>query len=63
MGQTPIKQDRTSKIGRIQGKKVINGGCYGDPDGAPIVLAGCITADLKVGLGFLYITGFMDCLV
>lgn len=51
VGQTYIKQERDSAAGRIQGKKVIQQGCYGDPAGSAIVLAGCITSSLKYDKG------------
>jgi hypothetical protein len=41
----PIKY--TSNTKSVTGRKQINGGCYGDPKGVPIVLAGCLTSQLK----------------
>lgn len=46
VGQTPVKYtDKGSKV--VDQKKQINGGCYGDPTGKPMILAGCLTAELK----------------
>jgi hypothetical protein len=52
VGRTPIKylpSQFSDKVGTkaIAGKKMINGGCYGTPTGSPMVLAGCLTEELK----------------
>jgi hypothetical protein len=44
VGKTPIRY--TSNTKSISGSKMIQDGCYGDPDGVPIVLAGCLTSML-----------------
>lgn len=46
VGQNPIKY--TSNTKSVSGSKMMNGGCYGDPTGNPMVLAGCLTQELKV---------------
>ena len=48
VGQTFVKQDRGDASNFITGSKAINGGCYGNPAGEAIVLAGCLTTTLKV---------------
>lgn len=45
MGATPIKYGSNTKS--VTRSKQINGGCYGDSEGTSMVLAGCLTADLK----------------
>lgn len=45
VGKQAIKY--TSNTKSVTGKKQINGGCYGDPKGVPMVLAGCLTSKLK----------------
>ncbi|KAJ0390992.1 hypothetical protein ATCC90586_012056 [Pythium insidiosum] len=45
VGQTPIKYTANNKA--VSGSKQINGGCYGDPTGVAMVLAGCLTTQLK----------------
>lgn len=44
VGKTAIKY--TSNTKAISGSKMIQDGCYGDPDGVPIILAGCLTSML-----------------
>lgn len=51
IGQTFVKQDRDASQGKIQGKRAIQQGCYGDPQGSAIVLAGCLTSSLKYDKG------------
>lgn len=51
IGQTFVKQDRTSSESKIQGKKIIQKGCYGDPEGSAVVLAGCLTSALQYDKG------------
>ncbi|TYZ58637.1 hypothetical protein PybrP1_009224 [[Pythium] brassicae (nom. inval.)] len=41
----PIKYTANSKA--VSGSKMMNGGCYGDATGNPMVLAGCLTQELK----------------
>ncbi|TMW66985.1 hypothetical protein Poli38472_012101 [Pythium oligandrum] len=45
VGQNPIRY--TSNTKTVSGSKQINGGCYGDPSGVSMVLAGCLTSELK----------------
>lgn len=45
VGMQAIKYTTNTKS--VSGSKQINGGCYGDADGGPMVLAGCLTSKLK----------------
>ncbi|KAH9092064.1 hypothetical protein Ae201684P_011601 [Aphanomyces euteiches] len=45
--QTYVKEEGKTPGLKITGSKQINGGCYGSSTGAAIILAGCLTADLK----------------
>lgn len=45
VASTPIKY--TSNTKSVTGSKQMNGGCYGDQAGHAMVLAGCLTAELK----------------
>lgn len=47
VGESFVKQDPKGVSGLIDGKEMINGGCYGNPQGVPIVMAGCLTSELK----------------
>ena len=47
IGMEYVKHDLDQDAGEITGKKQINGGCYGDPAGQPIVMAGCLSTTLK----------------
>lgn len=44
VGKTAIRY--TSNTKAVSGSKMIQDGCYGDPGGVPIVLAGCLTSML-----------------
>ena len=49
--KTPVKYtDKTAAS--VKGKKMMNSGCYGDPRGSAMVLAGCLTTELKVSVSF-----------
>lgn len=49
VGQSYVKVNSASEgFPFVLGKEIINGGCYGDPAGAAVVLAGCLTTDLTV---------------
>jgi len=48
-GETEVtqgKKQRSEDV--ISGSKVMNKGCYGDPKGVPMVLAGCLTSELDL---------------
>ncbi|ETW09708.1 hypothetical protein H310_00212 [Aphanomyces invadans] len=45
--QTYIKQEGKTTGLKVTGSKQINGGCYGSSTGSAIILAGCLTTDLK----------------
>jgi hypothetical protein len=45
VASTPIKY--TSNTKAVTGSKQMNGGCYGDQAGTSMVMAGCLTAELK----------------
>ncbi|DAZ92499.1 TPA: hypothetical protein N0F65_012729 [Lagenidium giganteum] len=46
VAQTAIKYT-SPDYASVKGSKQMNGGCYGEPTGVPMVLAGCITSELK----------------
>lgn len=64
IGQAYVKQDKDSPSDRIRGKQAIQKGCYGDPTGSAIVLAGCLTSTLKYdkGKGYKWETLAEKCL-
>lgn len=45
VGATPVKYGANTKA--VTGSKQINGGCYGAASGAAMVLAGCLSYELK----------------
>ncbi|KAF0690347.1 Aste57867_18278 [Aphanomyces stellatus] len=45
--QTYVRTEGKSPTVKISGSKQINGGCYGASAGAAIILAGCLSSDLK----------------
>jgi len=45
VGATPVKYGSNTKS--VTGSKQMNGGCYGDATGNAMVLAGCLTQELK----------------